>query len=100
MLEAESGPAALKIWKEQRDRIQLLFTDIIMPENMNGIELGRQLQAEKSSLKVIHTSGYVGKVEDRHTSLKEGINFIRKPFKPEALAEIIRKNLDEKTAER
>ena len=100
VLEAESGPAALKIWKEQRDRIQLLFTDIIMPENMNGIELGRQLQAEKSSLKVIHTSGYVGKVEDRHTSLKEGINFIRKPFKPEALAEIIRENLDDKTAER
>ena len=100
VLEAESGPAALKIWKEQRDHIQLLLTDIIMPENMNGIELGRQLQAEKSSLKIIHTSGYVGKVEDRHTSLKEGVNFIRKPFKPEALAEIIRKNLDDKTTEK
>ena len=68
-----------------------------MPENMNGIELGRRLLAEKPSLKVIYTSGYTGNLEGRHTALIEGVNFIRKPFKPEAIAEIIRKNLDGKT---
>ena len=99
VLEAESGPAALKIWKEQRDHIHLLFTDVIMPENINGIELGRRLLAEKPSLKVIHTSGYAGNAEGSHTTLVEGVNFIRKPFKPEALAEIIRRHLDERLME-
>jgi nitrogen fixation negative regulator NifL len=97
VLEAESGPAALKIWKDQRDRIKLVFTDIIMPENLNGIELGHRLLADKPSLKVIYTSGYTGSLEGRHTTLTEGVNFIRKPFKPEAIAEIIRRNLDGKT---
>ncbi|HEX7571401.1 MAG TPA: ATP-binding protein, partial [Verrucomicrobiae bacterium] len=98
VLEAESGPAALKIWSDQRDHIQLVLTDIIMPENLNGIELGRRLLAEKPSLKVIYTSGYTGNHEGRHTALTEGVNFIRKPFKPEAITKIIRKNLDKKTA--
>jgi nitrogen fixation negative regulator NifL len=98
VLEADTGPSALEIWKHNQDRIHLLFTDVIMPENINGIELGRRLRAEKPGLKVIYTSGHTGNVEGRHTALIEGFNFIRKPFKPEAIAEIIRKNLDEKTA--
>ena len=96
VLEAESGPAALRIWKEARDQIQLVLTDIIMPENLNGIELGLKLLADKPALKVIYTSGYTGNLESRHATLTEGVNFIRKPFKPEAIAEIIRKNLDGK----
>ena len=98
VLEAESGPAALKVWQQYRDHIQLLLTDIIMPENMNGIELASQLQADKPALKVIYTSGYTGNLDGRNTQLKEGENFIRKPFKPETLADIIRKKLDDKTA--
>jgi CheY-like chemotaxis protein len=97
VLEAESGPAALKIWQDQRDRIQLVLTDIIMPENLNGIDLGHRLLADKPSLRVIYTSGYTGNLDGRHDTLAEGVNFIRKPFKPEAIAEIIRKNLDGKT---
>ena len=97
VLEAESGPAALKVWQQHRDRIQLLLTDIIMPENMNGIQLASQLLGEKPKLKVIYTSGYTGNLDGRHAQLKEGDNFIRKPFKPETLAEIIRNKLDNKT---
>ena len=96
VLEAESGPAALKIWAEYREKIDLLFTDVIMPEDMNGIELGRRLLAEKSTLKVIYTSGYTGNLEGRRTTLVEGSNFIRKPFKPDAIASIIRNKLDGK----
>jgi len=98
VLEANSGPAALKVWQQHKDRIQLLLTDIIMPENVNGIELGRRLLQEKPALKVVHTSGYTGNLEGRHSTLIEGVNFIRKPFKPEAIAEIIRKNLDDQAA--
>jgi len=96
VLEAEAGPAALEIWKQHREKIQLLLTDVIMPENINGIELGRRLLADKPSLKVIHMSGYTGNLEGRQATLVEGVNFIRKPFKPEAITEIIRKHLDGK----
>ena len=97
VMEADSGPAALKIWATNRDKINLLFTDVIMPEDMNGIELGQRLVAEKPTLKVVFTSGYTGNLESRRTTLVEGNNFIRKPFKPDALASIIRNKLDEKT---
>ena len=98
VLEAGSGPAAWEIWKQDKDKIQLLLTDVIMPENINGIELGRRLLAEKPSLKVIHMSGYTGNLEGRQSQLVEGVNFIRKPFKPEAITEIIRKQLDGRIA--
>ncbi len=94
VLEAESGPTALKIWNKKRDDIRLVFTDVIMPENLNGIELGQRLLADNPALKIIYTSGYTGNLEGRHNMLTEGVNFIRKPFKPEAIAAIIRKNLD------
>ena len=97
VLEAESGPAALKIWQANRDKIALVFTDIIMPEDLNGLDLGRRLLAEQPALKIIYTSGYAGDLEGRHnTTLIEGTNFIRKPFKPDTLATIIRKHLDGK----
>ena len=97
VLEADSGPAALKIWATNRDKINLLFTDVIMPENMNGIELGQRLLAEKPALKIIYTSGYTGNLESRRATLVEGTNFIRKPFKPDGIANIIRYRLDEKS---
>jgi PAS domain S-box-containing protein len=97
VLEAGSGPAALKLWHIHRAKIALLFTDIIMPENLNGLDLGRRLRADRPDLKVIYTSGYTGNLEDRlNRQLVEGANFIRKPFKPDALAGIIRNNLDGK----
>jgi CheY-like chemotaxis protein len=100
VLEAGSGPAALQVWQEQRDHIRLVLTDVIMPENLNGIELGRQLLAEKPALKIIYMSGYTGNLEGHRTALTEGVNFLRKPFKPEALAELIRKNLDGQAVEK
>jgi two-component system, cell cycle sensor histidine kinase and response regulator CckA len=100
VLEAESGPSAIKIWEQKRGQIDLLFTDVIMPEGMNGIELGYHLLKEKPTLKIVYTSGYTGNIEGRHATLVEGGNFIRKPYKPEALATLIRKKLDEKNAAR
>jgi len=95
VIEAGSGPEALKVWGAHREKIALLLTDIIMPEDLNGLDLGHQLLAVKPGLKVIYTSGYTGNIERRHgTSLVEGANFIRKPFKPDALATLIRNTLD------
>jgi len=100
VLEARSGPAALKLWQAARDRIQFVFTDIVLPGEMNGFDLGQRLLADKPSLKIIYTSGYTGDLEGRLPALVEGVSFIRKPFKPEDLAEIIRKNLDGENSRR
>jgi PAS domain S-box-containing protein len=95
VIESASGASALKLWATHHEKIALLFTDIIMPEDLNGLDLGRQLLAEKPKLKVIYTSGYTGNLEgQRSAQLVEGINFIRKPYKPETLTDFIRNCLD------
>jgi PAS domain S-box-containing protein len=96
VLQAKSGADALKIWQEHKDKIQLLLTDIVMPDNMTGIELGRQLQNDKPELKIIYTSGYSGEAAGKGLPLVEGTNFLAKPYRPEKLTLILRKNLDRK----
>ena len=93
VLSAESGREALKTWQKHKDRIQLLLTDIVMPDGVSGYELARQLQADQPQLKVIYTSGYSGNVADRRLTMVEGVNFLQKPYAPQKLAEALRKNL-------
>jgi signal transduction histidine kinase/ligand-binding sensor domain-containing protein/CheY-like chemotaxis protein len=94
VLPAESGAEALKVWQKHKDRIQLLLTDIVMPGNMPGYELARQLLAEKPQLKIIYTSGYSEDLADKRVTLMEGVNFLQKPYAPQQLAEALRKTLD------
>jgi CheY-like chemotaxis protein len=94
VLQAESGTAALKIWQERQGKIQLLLTDIIMPDGINGYELARQLQAAKPKLKVVYTSGYSGEVVGKGLELTEGVNFLQKPYAPQKLLQILHDNLN------
>jgi signal transduction histidine kinase len=59
VLEADSAVTALEVWEKQREEVDLLFTDIIMPQGMNGLELAQRLTADRPMLKVLCTSGYV-----------------------------------------
>jgi len=92
---ADSGAEALSVWQKQKDRIQLLLTDIVMPDGLTGHELARRLQSENPRLKAIYTSGYSSDMGSRHSTLVEGVNFLQKPYAPQKLAEILRKNLDQ-----
>jgi two-component system, cell cycle sensor histidine kinase and response regulator CckA len=96
ILTAESGIAALELWPRERENISLVLTDIVMPHGLRGYDLADKLLADRPAVKIIFTSGYASDTEPRRAMLVEGVNFIRKPFKPEALAEIIRRNLDGK----
>src|SRR5467141_3224002 len=58
VLQAASGVDALKIWSAQKENIDLLFSDLVMPEGMNGGQLAEQLSARKPGLKVILTTGH------------------------------------------
>jgi PAS domain S-box-containing protein len=58
VLRAGSGPAALRLWTEHLGRVDLLLTDIVMPEGMSGWDVIKRLRAENPRLKTIATSGY------------------------------------------
>src|SRR5262245_7646776 len=55
---AEDSTEALELWEEQRERIDLLLTDMVMPNGLNGRELAQRLRSERPDLKVIYSSGY------------------------------------------
>ncbi|MBI3853129.1 MAG: response regulator [Verrucomicrobia bacterium] len=94
VLEAASGVAALALWAEHQAQIDLLLTDIVMPEGLNGPVLAKELTAQKPNLRVLYTSGYSVKVEDTAFVLKEGTNFLQKPYQPNRLLQAVRKSLD------
>ena len=94
VLEAANGLEALRVWTEQRGAVQLLLTDLVMPEGLSGRDLATQLQLQQPGLRVIFTSGYSADIAGRELSLQEGRNFLQKPFSRQQLLEIVRSVLD------
>jgi PAS domain S-box-containing protein len=93
ILEASNGPEALSIFYQNKDQINLLLTDAIMP-GMNGRELAEQITAANPTIKVLYASGYTDNVIVHHGILEEGINFLQKPFAPSLLLSTVRMILD------
>ena len=94
--QAESGPAAVKVWEQHRGEIKLLLTDMVMPGGMSGRQLAERLQQDEPGLKVIYTSGYSPGMAGKDIALLEGFNFLAKPYPPRKLAQAVRESLDEK----
>jgi signal transduction histidine kinase/ActR/RegA family two-component response regulator len=94
VLVAESGVAALQLWQEQKGRIRLLLTDMIMPDGLTGRELALRLLADNPELKVVYTSGYTADQSGTGLTLVEGVNFLQKPFQTTRLAQTLRQALD------
>lgn len=98
VLVAATGREALAVWAGHRETIQLLLTDLMMPDGMNGIELARQLVADKPGLRVIYSSGYSASVAGKDFPLSESANFLAKPYEVEQLAAIVRRSLDTRSS--
>jgi CheY-like chemotaxis protein len=94
ILQADSGLKALQVWRDSKDRIDLLLTDLVMPDQMNGRELAEKLWAERPRLKVIFTSGYSADVVGKDFVLHRGLNYLQKPYHPNKLALAVRDCLD------
>jgi CheY-like chemotaxis protein len=94
VIEASNGVEAIEVWRQRREEIQLLLTDMVMPGGVNGRELAGQLRGERPDLKVIFASGYSAEVAGPDLALKEGFNFLSKPFALPKLAETLRRQLD------
>ena len=79
VISACSGVDALRVWEKHREKIDLLLTDMVMPDGISGRELAERLQQQSSELKVIYTSGYSPGMAGKDLALLEGFNFLPKP---------------------
>ena len=89
VLEAENGPEALRVSREHQGVIDLLVSDILMPE-MRGDELARQIETERPTVQTIFISGYanVHELDPKYT-------VIEKPFAFPDLGRQVRETLDD-----
>ena len=85
---------ALALAAQRNGSIDLLLTDIVMPEGISGIELATKLRGEKHDLRVVYSSGYSIEVAGQDFGLREGMKFLKKPYQPSALAQTVRECLD------
>ncbi len=89
VLDCSTGKAALEIWAQHKEKVDLLLSDLILPDGMSGQELAKILQAEKPGLKVVHTSGYDAARLATGAMPTQGAVFIEKPFHARKLAETV-----------
>jgi two-component system cell cycle sensor histidine kinase/response regulator CckA len=96
VIEASSGLAALELWKTNKTHVDLLLTDMVMPDGISGHQLAEKLKADNPQLKVIYTTGYSPELLGKDVVLQEGVNFLQKPYPPQKLVQTIRNGLESK----
>ena len=89
VLSAANGAEALEIWEREKSNIDLLLTDIVMPESISGRQLARQLMQDNQQLKVIYTSGYSPELIGTEFESESHSNFLAKPYHSDRLAKLV-----------
>jgi CheY-like chemotaxis protein len=92
VLTASNGAEALEVL--HRGRVDLLFTDMVMPGEMDGRQLADAAHELHPELKILFTSGYTEHAVIHNGRLERGVNLLSKPYRREQLAEKIRNILD------
>ena len=93
VLEADRGRAALDIARRHKGIIDLLLTDVIMPDT-NGRKLADTLRSVRPGLRVLYMSGYPDGAIASHGMLEEGVAYLAKPFTTEAVTRKVREVLE------
>ncbi|HEV2393337.1 MAG TPA: ATP-binding protein [Verrucomicrobiae bacterium] len=94
ILEAASGRQALLVWEQHQQDIDLVLTDMVMPEGVSGMDLALKLIAAKPSIKIIFASGYSMDNLDTSFLTNGHALFLQKPYTHLSLAKAIRECLD------
>jgi two-component system cell cycle sensor histidine kinase/response regulator CckA len=92
VLEAASGIEALQIMEERETAVDLVVSDVVMPE-MDGPTLLRELRKRYPDLKVIFVSGYAEDAFKKNLPEGEAFNFLAKPFSLKQLVETVKQTL-------
>jgi CheY-like chemotaxis protein len=93
VVEASNGVEALRECEERGAQVDLIVTDIVMPE-MGGFELAERVRTMRPSARILFTSGYTEDAVLRRSFLEPGAEFLEKPFTPARLAQRAREVLD------
>lgn len=93
VLEAASGPEAIRVAEAHAAPLHLLLTDVVMP-GLGGPEIVKRLRGRYPDLRVIFMSGYAESAIFETRALTPGENFVLKPFSPQDLLKIVRATLD------
>ena len=96
VLEARSGGDALAVAERYEGHIDLLVSDVVMPE-MGGPELGGALRGRRPDLRLLYMSGYTDDAVVRHGLLEGEVAFLQKPITPDLLLRKVRETLDTPT---
>ncbi|HKO53728.1 MAG TPA: response regulator [Polyangiaceae bacterium] len=99
VLEARRPSEARRICAEHGSIIDLLLTDVIMPE-CTGTELARELSRLHPRMRVVYMSGYPGGAASRLRALGSGAAYLEKPFSPTLLAEKVQTAMKERNDEK
>jgi two-component system, cell cycle sensor histidine kinase and response regulator CckA len=91
-----SGMEALQFCREFPGEIDLVLTDVVMPD-MNGREVARRVAQLRPASRILYMSGYTDNVIVHQGILDPGIEYLQKPFTPESLARKVREVLGRST---
>ena len=94
VLDASDGRSALRLVAATAEPIDLLLTDVIMPD-ITGKEVADEIRQARPNMRVLYMSGYPGEVIARRGVLEGGVSYLAKPFTIDALAAKVREVLDE-----
>ncbi len=98
VLEAANGEEALGIARDFPGPIQLMITDVVMPQ-MSGAKLATELAQQRPDMRVLFVSGYAEKTVLRHGHIDVAAHFLQKPFSLKALSRKIRSVLKAEISE-
>jgi two-component system, cell cycle sensor histidine kinase and response regulator CckA len=93
VLSTATPSEAIKITKRHKGNINLLLTDVIMPE-MNGNELSKKLQSIQPNLKTLFMSGYTTEIVSHQKRANNDVAFIQKPFSLNTLIKAVHESLN------
>ncbi len=94
VVQAASGPEALRAWESLAKPADLLVSDMVMPGGMKGTELAAQLLSRAPGLKIILTSGYSPELAGLQSGMLDGHLFLPKPYRHAELLSAMRQLLD------
>ena len=95
ILEAGSGRQALEVWRKSAPEIDLLLTDMVMPEGVSGVDLAERLMSDRPDLKIVFTSGYSAGEINAELLSRSHTHFLQKPYTHTTLTKIVRDALDQ-----
>ena len=94
ILEAADGESAIEIL-DSAPRVNLLFTDVVLPGGMSGPELAAEVQDRFPGVAVLYTSGYTDLANVDRSTLGEDAELLQKPYRKADLARKVRLALDQ-----